>query len=69
MKAVIKHHVFTHNGEHDLHAGDIVSVKYWRDIWCQIRCRLVPVYEVTGQDGFFHGHMYATGLDIQGEAE
>lgn len=66
MKATIKHNVFTHNGEHDLHAGDVVSVVYWQDIFCRIRGRLVPVYEVTGLDGFLHGYMYATGLEIQG---
>jgi hypothetical protein len=64
MKAIIKHHVFTHNGEHDLSAGDKVNVTYWQDIWCSLRGRLIPVYHVTGIDGFDHGYMYVTGLDL-----
>jgi len=65
MKATVKHPVFTHNGEHDLHIGDIVDVDYYQEIWCQMRGKMLPVYIVYGLDGFFHGHMYSTGLTIE----
>ena len=60
--AIVRGHIVTHNGEHDLPAGTVVAVK--------LRCiarnpmyrRNEPVYSVTLADGSYWGDLYENAL-------
>jgi len=60
--AEIASHIFTHNGERDLPAGEIVGVQYRTTAYCAMRRRQEPVYTVTLQDKTVWGDMYAAHL-------
>lgn len=59
--AIVAQHVLTHNGEHDLNAGDVVGVSYIGHQPNKLYRRNEAVYAIT-RDGAFWGHLYANGL-------
>lgn len=59
--ARIKNHVFTHDGETDLEAGQYVAVQFVLRAWNQLYRREESVYSIT-TGGKVWGMMYASNL-------
>jgi len=60
--AVVKGHIFTHNGEQDLPAGTIVGVAFLCLARNQMFKRYEPIYTVTLQGGQHWGNLYESAL-------
>jgi hypothetical protein len=60
--AVVKGHIFTHNGEQDIAEGTIVAVSFRCMARNQMYKREEPVYSVTLQGGKYWGDLYESAL-------
>lgn len=61
--AQIRGHVFTHNGEHDLPAGEYVAVRWVGERLNRVYNIMEPMFLVTLQGGAVWGEMGASNLE------
>lgn len=59
--AQVQGNIFTHNGEHDLPAGEIVEVKYRCEAYNALHKKNMAVYSVF-HAGTYWGDLYETAL-------